>query len=222
MPRMPETRGTCAYCGEILTKRSVDKHLLTCEKRQAALKASSQPAETLWRLRVQDAYSKMFWLELEMRGSASLDQLDKYLRAIWLECCGHLSEYTLGGWGGVKVAKSRKADAVFQPKMILRHLYDFGTTSETDIKVLGMVQGKPVTKHPISLLARNQIPDETCQECDQKAVWLCMECVYDEQKSGFLCDEHVEDHEHEESPVAYVNSPRLGMCGYDGPAEPPY
>ena len=23
-------------------------------------------------------------------------------------------------------------------------------------------------------------------------------------------------------PISLVNSPRLGMCGYDGPAEPPY
>jgi hypothetical protein len=48
--------------------------------------ASSRLVETLWHLRVQDAYDKDFWLDLEMVGSASLDKLDKYLRAIWLEC----------------------------------------------------------------------------------------------------------------------------------------
>jgi len=31
---------------------------------------------------VQDIYDKDFWLDLEMVGSASLDKLDKYLRAI--------------------------------------------------------------------------------------------------------------------------------------------
>jgi len=35
-----------------------------------------------------------------MRGSATLAKLDDYLRAIWLECCGHLSKFTIGGWGG--------------------------------------------------------------------------------------------------------------------------
>jgi len=35
-----------------------------------------------------------------MRGSATLTKLDDYLRAIWLECCGHLSKFTIGGWGG--------------------------------------------------------------------------------------------------------------------------
>ena len=35
--------------------------------------------------------------DLEMRGSATLAKLDDYLRAIWLECCGYLSGFTIGG-----------------------------------------------------------------------------------------------------------------------------
>jgi hypothetical protein len=88
MPRQPENPGTCAYCGEITTKRGAIKHLDKCAKRQetlAAAEANSRPVETLWHLCVQDAYDKDFWLDLEMAGSASLDMLDKYLRAIWLE-----------------------------------------------------------------------------------------------------------------------------------------
>ncbi len=227
MPRKPESHGTCAYCGEVITKRSVTKHLDKCPKRLEDLQsaeASSQPVETLWHLRVQDAYDKDYWLDLEMVGSASLDKLDKYLRAIWLECCDHLSKFTIGGWSGIDVGKSRKADAIFEPSLVLRHLYDFGTTSETDIKVVDAHQGKPTTKHPIVLLARNVMPEEVCQECGQPAKWLCIECLYEENKTGHLCDEHVEEHPHENygEPMPLFNSPRTGMCGYDGPAEPPY
>ncbi len=227
MPRKPENPGTCAYCGEVITRRSVAKHLAKCPKRQESLvtaEASSRPMESLWHLRVQDAFNKDYWLDLEMIGSASLDKLDKYLRAIWLECCGHLSKFTIGGWSGVTVGKARKADAVFKPGLVLRHLYDFGTTSETDIKVVGVCQGKSTTKHPIALLARNLMPEVTCQECNKPAKWLCIECVYEENKSGNLCDEHVAEHPHENygEPILRVNSPRLGMCGYTGPAEPLY
>ena len=227
MPRNPESRGTCTACGEVITKRSVSKHLDKCPKRIEAIQsaeASSRPVETLWHLRVQDAYAKDFWLDLEMNGSAKLDKLDTYLRAIWLECCGHLSEFTIGGWGGEEVAISRKADAIFEPDLVLRHLYDFGTTSETDIKAVGLRQGKATTKHPIALLARNQMPDAFCQECGGPAKWLCLECVYEEEKAGLLCDTHVEVHPHDNygEPMLLVNSPRVGMCGYDGPAEPPY
>jgi len=73
MPRKPESRGTCTYCGEVITKRSVAKHLETCQPRLESLKVaegSNRPVETLWHLRVQDAHDKDFWLDLEMRGSA--------------------------------------------------------------------------------------------------------------------------------------------------------
>ena len=227
MPRGPENPGTCASCTETVTKRGVKKHLEKCPKRQESLAAaasSSRPVETLWHLRVQDAYDKDFWLDLELVGSASLDKLDKYLRAIWLECCDHLSKFTIGGWGGVDVGKARKADASFKPGLVLRHLYDFGTTSETDIKVIDAREGKAASKYPIALLARNQMPKAVCQECSEPAKWLCIECLYDEDKTGHLCDAHVEEHPHDNygEPMPLVNSPRLGMCGYDGPAEPPY
>jgi len=229
MPRGPENPGTCAYCDNVITKRSVSKHLDKCPKWQEILEtaeASSQPVETLWHLRLQDAYDKNFWLDLEMRGQTPLAKLDDYLRAIWLECCGHLSEFTIGGWGGTKVGKSRKANATFEPGLVLRHLYDFGTTSETDIKAVGFREGKPTTKHPIALLARNLQPEMLCRECDQPAGWLCIECLYEADEPGtwYLCAEHVKDHPHDEygEPIALVNSPRLGMCGYEGPAEPPY
>jgi len=227
MPRRPENPGTCAYCGEVITKRSVNKHMDKCPKRQEALTsaaASNRPEETLWHLRVQDAYDKDFWLDLEMTGSASLDKLDEYLRAIWLECCGHLSKFTIGGWGGMDVGKARKADSIFEPGLVLRHLYDFGTTSETDIKVVDAREGKATSKHPITLLARNQMPKAVCQECGEPAKWLCIECLYEEDNTGHLCDKHVEEHPHENygEPMPLINSPRLGMCGYFGPAEPPY
>jgi hypothetical protein len=227
MPRSPESRGTCSFCGEIITRRGVLKHLEKCSKWQEhfhAAEISDRPIETLWHLRVQDAQSKDYWLELEMAGSATLDKLDKYLRAIWLECCGHLSNFTIGGWGGTDIAKSRKAEKVFVQGLTLRHLYDFGTTSETDIRVLGTRTGKAISKHPITLLARNIQPEAICQVCGLPANWLCIECLYEENSTGYLCSEHVQDHPHENygEPMGIYNSPRTGMCGYAGPAEPPY
>jgi hypothetical protein len=229
MVRKLQSRGTCLACGEEFSKAGMTRHFDVCPERRKNLKAietSKNPIETIWHLRVQDAYDKDFWLDFEMRGSAALVKLDKYLRAIWLECCGHLSEFTIGGWGGLKVGKARKADDVFEPKLVLRHLYDFGTTSETDIVVVDSRQGKFATKHPIQLLARNIQPEMLCNECNKPASWLCMECLIEADEAGtwFLCDDHVEDHPHHEygEPIELVNSPRLGMCGYVGPSEPPY
>jgi len=61
-------------------------------------------------------------------------------------------------------------------------------------------------------------------ECDQKAEWLCFECTYENGEPGYVCNEHRKDHHHEAygEPVEIFNSPRLGLCGYEGPAKPPY
>ena len=229
MPRRPPSHGKCAYCGGEFGKRAMSNHFDKCSKRQEALHLAESrgwPVESLWRLRIQDAYDSQFWLDLEMRGTATLEKLDQYLRTIWLECCGHMSKFTIGGWGGRDIAKTRKADAIFEPELVLRHLYDFGTTSETDIHVIGSRKGKATTHHPIALLARNKMPVMECNECGQPAAWLCLECLYEADETGtwFLCDKHAKNHSHDEygEPLRLVNSPRLGMCGYEGPAEPPY
>lgn len=229
MARKPQARGKCQYCGEETAKAGMSRHLEKCENRAQVIQiaeAGSQLEETLWHIRVQDAYAKDFWLDLEMRGSASLEKLDSYLRAIWLECCGHLSQFTVGGWGGREVGKARKADDIFRKEPDLLHLYDFGTTSETAIHVVDSRKGKPTTKHPIALMSRNNMPERICQTCGKPAVYLCMECLIegDVDENPFLCEEHAEDHPHTDygEPMPLVNSPRVGMCGYEGPAEPPY
>lgn len=188
-------------------------------------KAKSSKSQTLYHLRVQDAYAKEFWLDLEMRASATLDDLDSYLRAIWLECCGHMSQFSAGGrrWGD-EIHMSRKIGKILEPGEELTHIYDFGTSSQTQVKLLAKREGAPTTPHPIALMARNLTPETECQECGQPATWFCVECQIEDENPGMLCDRHAEDHPHDNygDPVPLVNSPRMGMCGYDGSAKPPY
>ena len=227
MPRGNQSKGKCAYCGQEMIKSKMVKHLTTCPERQELMTQAERKkvgSETLYHLRIQDAWQSQFWLDLEMRGSGTLKDLDGYLRAIWLECCGHMSRFSIGGWQGKEIPKKRHADEVFQPGIELTHIYDFGTSSETLIKVVGIREGKPTNSRPISLMARNLMPECECIECKQPAAWLCMECLIEDEVWGTLCDEHAETHPHGNygEPVPLVNSPRLGLCGYQGPAEPPY
>jgi hypothetical protein len=211
-----------------MAKGGVSKHLATCPERQAAIakaETSKAATETLYHLRIQDAYQNQFWLDLEMRGSKTLQDLDTYLRAIWLECCGHLSQFSFGGGFAREVGMRRKISEVFPAgEGELTHIYDFGTSSETLVKCVGVREGKPTTSRPIALMARNLPPEYPCIECGQPATHLCMECMIEEETAGTLCDKHTKNHPHDNygDPIPLVNSPRLGMCGYDGPAEPPY
>jgi hypothetical protein len=173
-----------------------------------------------------------------MRGSAKLSDLDDYLRAIWLECCSHLSGFYLPSnyfaqnmnifdrneFDDNSLRMNLKVDNLFQLGLELKHLYDFGTTSETHVKVVSMRNGVPLTTHPIVLMARNNMPDVVCSVCDEPAHWFCELCSEEQQESVYLCDEHAktDPHKKEMEPSQLFNSPRAGMCGYSGPATPPY
>ena len=203
----------------------MSKHLKVCREKAnkyATTEINSSDKINLFHLLVQDAYDNDFWLHLEMSGNAKLKELDKYLRAIWLECCDHLSQFSYDGWED-KISKNTIAEKVFEPGVEIDHIYDFGDSSETKIKVIGQRKEVALTKHPIFLMARNNPPEYTCKECGKKAKWLCLECMYNNEDDSF-CDEHIEFHPHDEygEPIEIVNSPRLGLCGYNGPGIPPY
>ena len=122
------------------------KHLSACPQRRAAIEQAERKktkSELLPHLRVQDTWRSEFWLDLEMRGSSTLKDLDHYLRCIWLECCGHLSRFSVGGRRGDEIPQSRKISEVFTPGLELTHIYDFGTSSETLIRALETREGAP-------------------------------------------------------------------------------
>lgn len=219
--------GSCLFCGRELSKGGLTRHLATCEQRQEMIRRADEGAgasQPLLHLQVRDAYTPDFWLHLEMNGNATLKLLDAYLRAIWLECCGHLSRFSVGGWGGGEISMGRQSQRIFSPGVELTHIYDFGTSSETLIKLVDVRQGKPLTRHPIFLMARNKMPEIACAECGQPATHYCVECLIENGEFTGLCDKHAAEHPHDEygEPMPLVNSPRVGMCGYEGPADPPY
>jgi len=220
-------RGKCVFCGREMTRGGMTRHLASCPERQQAIAAAEQgkgQQRHLYHLQVQDAGWGGYWLHLEMSGTSNLQELDDYLRSIWLECCGHLSDFRTGGWDSQELSMRNRIYAVLQPGVTLTHLYDYGTTSYTSIRSISVRKGKPLTKYPILLMARNNPPAFVCQECGQPATRLCMECIYEYGHDGYLCDLHAENHPHDDygPPMPIVNSPRIGMCGYAGPAEPPY
>ncbi|MCD4738189.1 MAG: hypothetical protein K8R89_02880 [Anaerolineae bacterium] len=226
MARSERPRGKCIFCGREMTRGGLSRHWEACSEREKAIAVAEQGDERrqrLYQLQVQDVWGGDYWLHLEMNGTATLDDLDYYLRGIWLECCGHLSMFTYGGWSD-EIPMSARVDTLFEPGVKLTHLYDFGSTSETLIKVRKVRTGRPLTAHPIFLLARNNPPDLRCMECGAPATHLCLECLYEDDKSGLLCDRHVEKHPHDDygEPLPVGNSPRMGMCAYCGPSEPPY
>ena len=236
MARKKQSRGNCAFCDKEMSRGGLSRHLKSCAQRQQAQAAASGRVQNLYHLLVQDAWYGDYWLHLEMKGSAALSELDHYLRAIWLECCGHLSGFNIGqifytqifnhGFGfREEKPMTVKVSRIFSPGLIIPYEYDFGTTSELKISVLDVREGKPLSPHPIFLMARNKMEPVFCMKCGQPATQMCIQCLYEREDDRFhLCEEHGRVHECWDygGTMPVLNSPRTGLCGYTGPAEPPY
>jgi len=172
-----------------------------------------------------EGFPKTYWLHVAAPANAPLSKLDKFLRNIWLECCGHMSAFSIEGRrysahpmpdmeeksASIALGKALEVGITFS------YEYDYGSTTELVLKVVGL-RDAPAKKGAVELLARNNAPQIICTECEtgNVATQICAECSQQED-SGWLCAECSETHEcGEEMQLPVVNSPRVGVCAYAG------
>ena len=96
------SKGVCSFCKGEFEKAKMTQHLKYCKQRatEIATELESTPVlkkTRLFHILVEGRYNPQYWMHLELSTSDTLADLDDFLRAIWLECCGHLSEFTIGG-----------------------------------------------------------------------------------------------------------------------------
>jgi hypothetical protein len=175
---------------------------------------------------VQGEYNSEYWLYAEMPATATLRNLDQFLRNIWLECCGHLSAFKIAGTQySVETAaeagdpwsappwEERNMDVpigkVLRPDLKFTYEYDFGSTTQLALQVGGEREGQ-APQQRVRLLARNDPPQILCELCQKKpAAWI--EVWHDYIWSCEKCCKNTE-----EGVLPVVNSPRVGVCGYTG------
>jgi hypothetical protein len=99
--KAPAFEGICSFCQSKIAKGQMTRHLKSCKERKSAMEkeaaTSSKPAVKLFHILVEGQYSPQYWMHLELPASEELDTLDAFLRSIWLECCGHLSAFSIDG-----------------------------------------------------------------------------------------------------------------------------
>jgi len=201
---MSETlKGNCYYCGEEFGKTAMKNHLLKEQGEQDG-------CQECCLLKIEGAYYKDYWLYIDVPVEKTLSNVDAFMRKIWLECCGHLSEFT--DQKHKTVGKSKRLSAFCTGDKLL-HAYDFGSTTECLVTFAGTTYRKP-QREVVRLLARNVPFLFTCTVCGKPADNYCVECTW-KNKNPFYCDGCLEKHRHE-CVLPVVNSPRMGECGYTG------
>jgi hypothetical protein len=202
--------GTCQACGTRKNKAAMVAHLKTCLSAGAGSKASTG----IVLLRAQAPGFPPFWLYIAAKSDTRLKDVDRFLRRIWLECCGHMSEFS--GPSHRKISMNMtvgEATGLFAGK--LNYVYDFGSSTELQVSSSTILESPMKTS--VQLAARNEAPTWLCNSCGKPATTVCAQCVYEGR--GFCCAAHASSHEcGDEMLLPVVNSPRMGVCGYTGEA----
>jgi len=223
-----QSKGYCRYCQKEYTKAGMVRHIAVCKERMKEIEKSAGAKSCgYFTLSITGKYYKDYWLIIECRENATLQDVDQFLRDIWLECCGHLSAFNIDGesyerftddsdfWGEPSKNMKHQLKKVLDKGMNIDYEYDFGSSTDLIITVSDYRVG-PWKKDKLTLIARNKPIEYICSECGKKAARsVCTQCIYD--GDGFLCEDCEDSHEcGTDMLLPICNSPRCGVCGYEG------
>lgn len=128
-------------------------------------------------------------MEVEIKASVTPGVLDGFLRRRWLECCGHLSEFSIAGtadmvglddelvgfpfYGRPERTMRVKLGGVLRPGPRVGHTYDFGPPTELKLLVVDEREGR-IGRESLRLLSANEAPEWGC--CCRWSIrpgWAC-------------------------------------------------
>ena len=213
--------GICRFCLNTFAGRSIGRHLTACQvkKQKDREDMKGKKTDPIYHLKLWGY--KPYWLHIEMQATAKLTDLDRFLRQIWLECCGHLSQFTINDirytaagddrdWGDMESQPLNvQLKKVLYIKETFEYEYDFGSTTILAGQVYAQREG--FLKDKVRILARNNPPKFSCAGCAGEATQICQEC------NDVYCAKCLKRHScGAEMTLPIVNSPRVGVCGYEG------
>ena len=204
---MPSQKSNCYRCGKTVSKSYAKRHCLSHSY-------TGEDSEIYRLVKIESVDIPDYWLYIAIRSNAVLGNLDTFLRAIWLECCGHMSAFHQSGYDELAFEEEISD---FSENTVLQYEYDFGDTTRLKITFLETISLKATQdKNPVILLLRNEPFAFECQ-CGKPATYVCQECAW-EETYPFYCDTCNKKHERKQDhcSLPVVNSPRMCVCGYTG------
>lgn len=220
--------GKCLFCNAEFPKSGISRHL----NKHLSQQVKELKPGISYHVKIEPDYrgGSPYFLNLWVDGNAQMRDVDHFLRAIWLECCGHLSSFTLPKqrktlWmfdedemmSEIDEIMNSRTSGILTKGMKLKYEYDFGSTTELLLTVVDMFNVK--SPENITLLSRNEPLEIMCDDCgSEPASQICTAC-YEE---NFFCKKCAKKHAQtcedfaDYSAMPVVNSPRMGVCGYEG------
>ena len=230
-----QTKGYCKYCGKEYTRAGILRHLQACKERKSSVsKEIGKRRCRYFEIAISDKYLKEYWLIIEANENTTLKVLDEFIRDIWVECCDHLSMFICNDVQYescpdthrffVKPAKNMnfRLKDVVEVGDTMFYAYDFGSTTQLVIKIHSCRDGEK-RNNEIVILSRNNPLKIVCSKCGKNEARFVNPQAYYYDESPFWCEDclkndNADEEEYCESDffLPICNSPRMGVCGYEG------
>jgi hypothetical protein len=175
-----------------------------------------------------------YWGYIEVGRESRLSAIDAILRSTWLECCGHISAFSIEGqryeshddpdddWNPSEADSMRVAlNRILKLGTTFIYEYDIGSTTRLTLSVIEEYERKSFRGKTSPFLSRNLPPNIKCSVCGQQATRVCPRCREGVSLfgRGWYCQKCAGQHECGlEVLLPVSNSPRVGICGYTGKA----
>ena len=216
-----KSEGKCLFCGKTFAKAGINRHLATHLKEKVETGKSGK--SFFVKIETDKRWgSSPYFLSLWIDGEAKMKDIDGFLRAIWLECCGHLSAFrnpqmNRSGYGMFatmdaydylergNVAKYEKimeeaAGEIPMSRKVKDALYrglvleyEYDFGSSTLLTLTVIDEYLFKADKKIVLLSRNEPLKILCNACKKApATQVCTVCRYDEDAE--FCDKCTEKH----------------------------
>ena len=189
--------GTCFICQQTVPGDRIRRHLLDCIESRTGLKPSPNPRRrdprrTAWKTACLSirARERPRWLELGVRCDTTLHELDRFLRGVSLECCGHLSHFEIGDdiyslavrahgrTGSPVVAHGEDHQCGHTPARQIRVRARLRQSHRADSRTPRRLRGAGAGGQPFAAVARREIvilarnnPLQACLRCGGPANW---------------------------------------------------
>ena len=227
-----DSQGKCLYCDKLFKKAGITKHL---NQHLEIMEAENKVKAKTFHLRIEGmSYffkeGKSMFLNVLVDGNAPLQDLDMFLRNIWLECCGHMSTFQVKGkyyddnwdddFAEIGEKKKTKMSKIFGEGLVLDYEYDMGSTTPLTIKIIKELN--LAIPESVRLLSRNEPLAILCDICHINPAVMVCSIHMGQPEEAFFCQSCKSKHAKkcsdfkDYSAMPVVNSPRMGTCAYTG------
>jgi len=216
-----KSEGKCLFCGKTFAKAGINRHLATHLSEKVE---TGKPGKSfLVKVETDKRWgSTPYFLSLWIDGEAKMDDFDHFLRAIWLECCGHLSAFRnpkmrrsgVGMFDEMDAYEYLEKGNVAKYEKIMEETsgqipmsrkakdalykglvleYEYDFGSSTELTITVMDAYPIKADKEIVLLSRNEPLELMCTICGKvPATQICSVCMYDDD--AMFCDKCAKKH----------------------------